>query len=164
MCQGEASFSYHIYGYYVRIVKRNQFLLSGRAVFHCRYKCLQEKQNPTARKNSFQMIIISENRLRKAVLYYSNFVKEITKRSQKFRTFPFRLSFVLRQKQAVLLHLPHIFSTYNGIISIVERALHAQIQRYFCHKHDAHKRICLSVFFCQYYCNSCSFLLFHLWF
>ena len=33
------------------------------------------------------------------------------------------------------------------------------IQHYFCHKHDAHERICLSMFFCQYYCNSCSFYL-----
>ena len=42
-----------------------------------------------------------------------------------------------------------------------KRTPDAHIQRYFCHKHDAHKRICLSIFFSRYYCNSCSFLLIH---
>ena len=40
-CQGEASFSYHIFAQYVWIVKRKKFLLSGRAIFHCRYKSLK---------------------------------------------------------------------------------------------------------------------------
>ena len=47
-------------------------------------------------------------------------------------------------------------------LSIVERTTHSHIQRYFCHKHDAHERICLSIFFSQHYCNSCSlFILFN---
>ena len=162
MCQGKASLSYHIYGYYIRIVKRNQFLLSGRAVFHCRYKCLHEWC-----KSSFQPTekqFPNTHYLQKqTVLYYSNFVKKITLCNQKFWTFPFRLSFVLRQKQVVLQHLyiairPHIFSAYNVTRSVVERTPHSHIQRYFCHKHDAHELICLSIFFCQYYCNSSLFL------
>ena len=106
-------------------------------------------------------------------MYYSNFVKKITECNQKFRTFPFRLSFALRRKQIVLLqdfvylHIairPHIFSTYNDTRSIVERTSHSHIQHYFCRKHDVHERICLSIFFCKRYCNSCSFLLFCFYF
>ena len=106
-------------------------------------------------------------------MYYSNFVKKITECNQKFRTFPFRLSFVLRQKQVVLLqdfvHLhiatrTHIFLISNGTRSIVERTPHSHIQRYFCRKNDAHERICLPIFFCKHYCNSCSFLLFYFYF
>ena len=37
-----------------------------------------------------QILIISKNKFRKAVLYYSNFVKKITECNQKFWTFHFR--------------------------------------------------------------------------
>ena len=50
------------------IDKRNLFLLSGRAVFRCRQKSLQEKYVPTDRKNNFQILIIYENKLSKAEL------------------------------------------------------------------------------------------------
>ena len=56
---------------------------------------------------------------------------------------------------------PQIFSTYSDTRSIVERASHSHIQRYLFRKHDAQKRICLSIHFCQQYCNSSSFLLFY---
>ena len=39
--QGEASFYYQMFAQYVWIVKRKKFLLSGRAIFHCRYKSLK---------------------------------------------------------------------------------------------------------------------------
>ena len=67
-------------------------------------------------------------------------------------------------QEFVHLHIvirPHIFLTYNDTRSIVERTSHSHILRYFCHRHDAHERIYLSIFFCQDYYNSCSFLLFH---
>ena len=53
MCQGEASFSYDIQGQYVQIVKSNFFLLSIRAIFHCSYEKLQEKQLPNDRRKQF---------------------------------------------------------------------------------------------------------------
>ena len=53
MCQGEASFSYDIQGQYLQIVKSNLFLLSVRAVFHCRYEKLQEKQLPNDQRKQF---------------------------------------------------------------------------------------------------------------
>ena len=56
---------------------------------------------------------------------------------------------------------PHIFPIYNDTRSIVERTPNSPIQRYFCHKRDAHERICLPIFFSQHYCNSCSLWLFH---
>ena len=99
MCQREASFSQHLQRQHVRIVQENQFLLRGRAFFYCRYKRLQEEQLLTDRKNSSQILIISEKKLAKVVLYSSNFLKKITERNQKFRTFPFRLNFVLRQNR-----------------------------------------------------------------
>ena len=131
MCQGEASFSCHIYGYYVWIVRRKQFLLSARAVFYCRYKRLQEKQLPTDRKNNY----LGKQTLKSRILLLK-LCKENHRDNQKFRTFPFRLSFVLRQKQVVLLqdfvHLhiaicPHIFPTYNDIITIVEKTPHSAL-------------------------------------
>ena len=60
------------------IDKRNLILLNGRAVFHCRHKSFREKFIPTDRKNKFQILIICENKLSKAELYKSNFVKKIT--------------------------------------------------------------------------------------
>ena len=57
---------------------RNFFLQSGRAVFRCRHKSLQEKLIPTNRKNNLQILINYENKLSKAELYKSTFVKKIT--------------------------------------------------------------------------------------
>ena len=94
-------------------------------------------------------------------MYYSNFVKKIPKCNQKFCTFLFRLSFGLRLCAFHIAICPHIFPIYNDTRSIVERIPHSHIQRYFRHKHDAHERICLPIFFSQHYCNSCSLLLFH---
>ena len=59
------------------IEKTNLFLLSGRAVFRYRNKSLQEKQAQTDRKNNFKILIICENKLSKAELQKSNFVKKI---------------------------------------------------------------------------------------
>ena len=125
-------------------------------------------------KNSSQILVISEKRLWKAILYYSNFIKKIAKCSQNFWTFLFRLSFVLRQKFVVdkkgcfvtrLCTFAHSYlSTYFPNIQwhhyyCGKDSTFSVIQRYFCHKHDTHEHICLSIFFSQYYCNSCSFLL-----
>ena len=55
---------------------------------------------------------------------------------------------------------PHIFLIYIDTRSIVKRTPLSHIQHYFCHKHDAHERICLSIFFTQHYCSFRSFLLF----
>ena len=85
----------------------------------------------------------------------------------------FSIEFCFQTKKIVLLqdfvylHIairPHIFSTYNDTRSIVERTSHSHIQHYFCRKHDVHERICLSIFFCKRYCNSCSFLLLYFYF
>ena len=59
------------------IDKRNFFLLSGRAVFRCRHKNLQEKKVPTDRENNSQIIVICKNKLSKAELYKSGFAKTI---------------------------------------------------------------------------------------
>ena len=66
------------------IDKKNLFLLSERAVSHCRGKCLQEKEVPTDWKSNFQILIISENKLSKAKLYKSNSVKKITECNHLF--------------------------------------------------------------------------------
>ena len=62
------------------------------------------------KKSSFQLIkkfshilILCENKLLKAVLYKSNFVKKVIVCSQRYWTLPFRWSFVLRLNQVVLL-------------------------------------------------------------
>ena len=47
-------------------------------MFRCRHKRLQEKWVPTDRKSSFPSLIICENKLSKAKLYKSKFVKKIT--------------------------------------------------------------------------------------
>ena len=60
------------------IDKRNLFLLSGRAVFRCMHKHLEETYVPTDRKNNFQILIICGNKLSKAKFYKSNFVRKIT--------------------------------------------------------------------------------------
>ena len=55
------------------IHKRNLFLLSGRAVSHCRQKSLQEKQVPTDQKKiNLQILINGKNKLSNAKLYKSN--------------------------------------------------------------------------------------------
>ena len=59
------------------IDKRNLLLLSGRAVFRCRHKGLQEKQVPADRKS----------KLSKAKLYKSNVVKKITECNYLFAFF-----------------------------------------------------------------------------
>ena len=60
------------------IDKRNLFLLSGRAVSGCRHKSLQKNYVSTDRKSSLEILIICENKLSKAELCKSNFVKKIT--------------------------------------------------------------------------------------
>ena len=60
------------------IDKRNFFLISGRAISRCRHKSLQENWIPTDRKSNFQILIICENKILKAEIYKSNFVKKIT--------------------------------------------------------------------------------------
>ena len=139
MCQGDASFSQHIYGYYLRI---NQFLLSERTVFHCKYKSLKEKQLPTDRKNSSQILIIFGNKKLKKL-------RAITVQS-KISDVSFSIDFCFETKldsfftRRCTFHIaifPHIFLIYIDTRSIVERTPHSQIQHYFCHKHDAHERI-----------------------
>ena len=66
------------------IDKTNLFLLSGRADSRGRHKSLQEKYVPTDRKSNFQVLVIWENKLSKAELYKSNFVKKITESSCLF--------------------------------------------------------------------------------
>ena len=56
---------------------------------------------------------------------------------------------------------PHISWTCNDTRSKVERTPHSHIKRYFCHTHDAHERICLSIFFAQHYCTCCSVLFYY---
>ena len=96
-------------------------------------------------KNSSQILILCKNRLWKAVLYKSNFVKKITKCNQKyFRwSFVFRLNYIVFLQDIVHLHIAihsHIFWTYNDKKFIVESLPHSHIHRYFCHKHDTHER------------------------
>ena len=67
-----------------QIDKRNLFPLSQRAVSLCRHKSLQKKQVPTDRKSNFHILIIFENKLSKAELYKSKFVKKITECNYPF--------------------------------------------------------------------------------
>ena len=55
---------------------KNFFLQSRRADFRCKHKSLREKQVPTDRKSISQFLIICENKLSKAELYKSDFVKK----------------------------------------------------------------------------------------
>ena len=66
------------------IDRRNLFLLSGRAVSSFRHKNLKEKQVPTDRKSDLQIQIICENKLSKAELYKSTFVKKMTECNYPF--------------------------------------------------------------------------------
>ena len=61
-----------------QIDKINLFLLSGRVVFRCRRKSLQENWVPTDRKNNFQILITFENKLFKAELQKLGSVKKTT--------------------------------------------------------------------------------------
>ena len=73
------------------------------------------------------------------------------------------LCILFSQQGFALLHIairPHILSTYNDTISIMESTPNSHIQHYFCHRHDAKERIYLCILFSQHCCNSCSFLLF----
>ena len=147
MCQGESSFSYHISGQYVRIDKRKYFLLlNERAAFNCRYKSLKEKQ-PNCnylRKQTLKSRIVlfklckENHRVQSKILdvlfsIESSFETEIGCFVTRLRTFRITIR-------------PHIFAFYNETTFIVERTPHSHIQRYVCHKHDAHERICLPIF------------------
>ena len=105
--------------------------------------------------------------LQKAPSYKRQFWPKVLAQSSGPQFWPFNNFFLqdtvmlATHKRMHIVIRPHIFSTYNDTRSIVERTPHSHIQRYFCHKHDADKRICLSISFCQHYCKSCSFLLFH---
>ena len=66
------------------IDQRNLFLLSGKAVSSCRHKSFHEKQVLTDRKSNFRILVVCENKLSKAKLYKSNFVKKTTECSYLF--------------------------------------------------------------------------------
>ena len=69
------------------------------------------------------------------MLYYSNFVKKINECNKKFRTFSFRLSFVLRQNLVALLHtlsictylFIHIFSQLTMTPDLLWKGPHIHI-------------------------------------
>ena len=128
-------------------------------------KVLKEKQLPTNRKNSPQILIISKNKFWKVLF---KLCKENHRVQLKILDASFSSEFRFETKigcfftRLCLFHIairPYIFTIYNDIRSIVERTPDSHIQCYFCHKHDSHKRICLSILFLQHYCNSCSFVL-----
>ena len=128
-------------------------------------KVLKEKQLPTDQKNSSQILIISKNKLWKVLF---KLCKENHRAQLKILDAFFSSEFCFETKigcfftRLCLFHIAirsYIFTIYNDIRSIVERTPHSHIQCYFCHKLDSNERIYLSIFFCQYYCNSCSFLL-----
>ena len=148
MCQGEDSFFYG--GCKKLIVKRNQFLQGGRAVFRSRRRSLPKNWLPTDRK-----IVLNSNCQRKQTLkswiVQIKLCKKITEDNKMFWTFPFQWNFVLRRKQVVLLqnllhlHIVSYSSTHffnlNDTRFILQRSSYSHIQRYFCHKHDPHGRI-----------------------
>ena len=122
MCYGEANFSFHIHGQHVWIVKRNQFLLRGRAVFCGRYKSLQEKQLLTGRKKQFPNSNYLRKQTLKSRIVLFKLCKENHRVQSKISDVSFSIEFRFETKQVVLLqdfvHLhivirPHIFSTYN---------------------------------------------------
>ena len=166
MCQGEASFSVHVYGQYGRIVKTTSFYYVKERFFIVGIK-VYKKSSFNRPKKQFP----NSNYLQKQTLKSRIVLFKICKENHRVQSIisdvSFSIEFRLQNRLFCRKTLyvctfarPHIFSTYNDIRSIVERTPHSHIQRYFCHQHDAHERICLSIFFCQHYCNSCSFLVF----
>ena len=68
-------------------------------VFSCEFCGISKNTSSKERLRVTASVIISENKLWKALLYHSNFVNKITECNQKCWTFPFRSSFVLRQNR-----------------------------------------------------------------
>ena len=157
MCQGEASFSYDIQGQYVQIVKSNLFLLSVRAVFHCRYEKLQEKQLPNDQRKQFPNCnYLQKQTLKRRIVLLFKLCKENHLVQSKILDGRFSIGFrfqteIIGYLVARLCTFAHSYSStnlpYNDTRFIVELFPHSHIQCYFCHEHEAHERICLSMFF-----------------
>ena len=83
--------------------QENQNLSSDKValehVFSCEFCGISKNTSSKERLRVTASVIISENKLWKALLYHSNFVNKITECNQKCWTFPFRSSFVLRQNR-----------------------------------------------------------------
>ena len=165
-----------IMGWHVQIVKRNQFLLSGRLVFHFRYQSARKLASSRPKKQFPKFNYLWKQTLKSSIVLFK-LCKENHRMQSRISDVFFLIEFHFEPiKQVVLLqdfeHLhiairPHIFSTYNDIRGIVERTPHSHIQRCFCRKslfstqwkHDVHELIFLFIFFCQHYCISCSFFI-----
>ena len=85
----------------LQISQENQNLFSNKVAleraFSCEFCGISKNTFSKEHLRATASVIISENKLWKALLYYSNFVKKITECNQKCWTFPFRSSFVLRK-------------------------------------------------------------------
>ena len=162
--------------WYVQIVKRNQFLLSGRLVFHFRYQSARKLAFNRPEKQFPNFNYLWKQTLKSGIVLFK-LCKKNHRMQSRISDVLFLIEFHFETiKQVFLLqdfeHLhiairPHIFSTYNDIRGIVERTPHSHIQRCFCRKslfstqwkHDVHELIFLFRFFCQNYCISCSFFI-----
>ena len=118
-------------------------------------------------------VVISENKLWKALSYYSNFVKKITECNQNCWSFPFRSSFVLRQnissfvtRLCTFAHsyctFAHTFSQLTRTPGLLWKGSRISISCVI----FVLSMILMNVFVCSYFFvnitgNSCSFLLFH---
>ena len=124
------------------------------------------------KKCSFQKTFPNSSYLRKKTLKSRTVLLKLCKENNRvqskildvFFSIEFRFEtkigcFVTRLYTFAHSYSSKYFLNLQWHLSIVGRTTHSHIQRYFCHKHDAHERIRLSILFCQYYCNSFSFLL-----
>ena len=142
--------------------QENQNLFSNKValekMFSCEFCGVSKNTFSKEHLRTTASVIISENKLWKALLYSSNFVKKITECNQKCWTFPFRSSFVLRQNRLFCYMVTRLCTfaySYSPthFLNLQEHQVYS-ISIFcviFCLKHDPHERICLPIFFCQHY-------------
>ena len=116
------------------------------------------------KKSSFQLtrkiipkFLLSPKKALESRKVRFNLYKENHQLQSKIPDVSFSIEFCFETKIGFVTRLcsfPHSYlSTYflnlNDTIYIVARTPNSHMQRYFCHKHDAHNRNCLSILFCQ---------------
>ena len=154
--------------------QENQNLFSNKValeqVFSCQFCGISKNTFLKEHLRATASVIISESKVWKALLYYSNFVKRITECNQKCWTFPFRSSFVLRQNRLFCYKtlyictelFAHTFFQLTRTPDLLWKESRISISCVI----FVISMILMNVFVCPYSFvnitgNSCSFLLFH---
>ena len=82
-------------------------------VFSCKFCAISKNTFSKEHLRATAFVITSKNKLWKALMYYSSFVKKITECNQKCWTFPFRSSFVFRQNRLFFTRLCTFAHSYS---------------------------------------------------